>query len=413
MTRQPETEPSREAYREEIARLPLTMRPRLNQQLSGWDYLFPFEQNRLAQFLRGLSLYKPEELNALTRALRALELKMGVTEWSFSVLRDTMANASQLARSPYYVEWRREVQRVFTNIELKAADSAHAEPPWARLIFLILPDSLPIKSIPGAAPWDTRGVEFKISGDSSHVSEMAFRGSEEIFCNLVSQSDPGGADCWVVDAEARLGKMLGSCTFPISILEYRALQNFRDRFLSEANTVPKDIEGADEILEAMRNENWEEWWPPAMRGQARLRNFVVELFLSGNGALIFPNAFVQWACSEALRRARPRLLVGRFGLRMRPKPFTSIAIFENQQKISRMEDIGDPEGSAIDALILARYVWLSALRYPESEQTSCVCISESSGSGYLIAPEARRPAWSSQAAVSPEEICDWMRLALG
>jgi hypothetical protein len=103
------------------------------------------------------------------------------------------------------------------------------------------------------------------------------------------------------------------------------------------------------------------------------------------------------------------LIVGRFGLRSKPKPFTSIAIFENQRKISALRDVDDPEGSAVDALILARYVWLSALRFPESAHTCCVCVAESSRSLYIIAPEAKRPGWSMNHPVSPQEACSWMR----
>lgn len=215
----------------------------------------------------------------------------------------------------------------------------------------------------------------------------------------------------MIDADIGLGQFAGPSA-AASILEYKVLKEFRDQFLAQVNTVPKDIEATDHILAAMRAQNWDAWWPASLQGQNRLRSFVVELFLSGNGALIFSNAFVQWACSEAWRRARPRLMVGRFGMRAKPKPFTGIAIFENQQKISAMHDVDDPEGSAVDALILARYVWLSAMRYPEHQQTSCVCVSEASRTAYMIAPEAKRPAWNAGRRVTPEEICGWMRQCL-
>jgi hypothetical protein len=42
------------AYRRLIARLPITMRPSLNQQVDGWNTLFPVERNRLPKFMRGL-----------------------------------------------------------------------------------------------------------------------------------------------------------------------------------------------------------------------------------------------------------------------------------------------------------------------------------------------------------------------
>jgi hypothetical protein len=142
--------------------------------------------------------------------------------------------------------------------------------------------------------------------------------------------------------------------------------------------------------------------------QPRLRRFVIELFLSGNGAVIFSNAFVEWAAAEALRRARPRAIVARFGMRSKPKPFTSIAVFENQQRVSSLPDLDDPENSAIDAVILARYVWLAASRYPEAEKTICLCVSEHLNSAYVVLPAGKSPAWSPERSVAPEELCSWL-----
>lgn len=406
-----------EMYRREVARLPLTMQPALNQQVRGWDNLFPFEQRRTAEFLHCVSLFQPAELDALTQPLRDLEAQMGVAHWNFSSEADTMENASRLARSPFYAEWRKEVQRVFSTIEANASRSVAAEFSRGRLVLMILPDALPISSIAAEKPWDGRGAEFPIKGDPHRITELALRGSSALPSLLGAQAsanpDTACADCWLIDADATLGSFLDPTNpAPASVLQYRALKDFRDQFLSQVNRVPKDIEATDQVLAAMRHQSWEKWWPASMAGQERLRNFVVELFLSGNGALIFSNAFVQWAASEALRRARPRLMIGRFGLRSKPKPFTSIAIFENQQKISAMPDVDDPEGSAVDALTLARYVWLSAQRYPEGEHTSCLCVSESCSSVYVIASEARRPDWTSGRPVACEDICEWMRRSI-
>src|SRR5271165_1753084 len=136
--------PDLEAYRRIVGTLPVTMRPALNQQLSQWETLFPFEQNRLAVFMNGVMTFTPSGLAALTAPLRKLEDKMGVKEWNFSESHDTIENASQLARSEYYAEWRREVQRIFEVFNSAAAGSAPAPGGCARLILLILPGSLPV-----------------------------------------------------------------------------------------------------------------------------------------------------------------------------------------------------------------------------------------------------------------------------
>jgi hypothetical protein len=406
----------RDAWRVQIARLPLSMQPALNQQVETWDNLFPFEQKRAAEFLHGLSSFQPDELATLTNPLHHLEQKMDLAHWKFSLASDSMTNASQLARSPYYSEWRLEVQRVFSAVETRARASAQFASTAGRLIIVVLPDALPIASIPGYKPWDPRAVEFRVDGDPHRIAELALNSSSGLPALIASQSAPCGpmaSDSWLIDADAHLASLLESPQpAPTSLLQYAALKTFKDQFLSQVNTVPKDIEGTDQILAQMRHQDWSPWWPASLAGQDRLRSFVTEVFLSGNGALIFSNAFVQWAASEAIRRARPRLVVARFGLRARPKPFTGIAIFENQQRISALEDAYDPEGSAMDALILARYIWLSAQRYPEAQQTSCICIGESSRSVYFIAPEAKRPAWPSGIAARPEQIYKWMRNCL-
>ena len=399
---------SRAEFQRQIDRLPVTMRPALNQQLGNWENLFPYEQARYVKFMRGLSALSDAELHALTDPLITLETKMGVAAWNYSVVTDTMENASLLARSPYYSEWRRQVQDVFAGIESAAATPANA--PRGRVVLLVLPDSLPIMQIVAARPWDDRGVEVRVEGDARRVCELALKGETGLPARLRADGAES-ADCWLIDADAKLGALRGENTQPASLLEYAALKRFRDNFLAEVNTVPRDMTVSDQILARIRREDWESRWPAALAGEPRLRHFLVELFLSGNGALIFSNAFVQWCASEAIRRARPRLLVARFGLRAKPKPFTGIAIFENQQKISALTDVDDPVGSAIDALILARYVWLSVLRYPEREQTCGVCVSEASGRAYVIGPKGQH-AWTHERGVTPEEIHAWMSARL-
>src|ERR1039458_8475342 len=400
------------AYRRLIARLPVTLRPSLNQQLAQWEMLFPFEQNQLAEFLRGIESFQPSALDALMRPLRALETSMGVEHWSFSEAGDTMENASLLARSEYYAEWRRTVQQIFEAANAAARNSAAVATRPTRLVLIILPGSLPVDTPTAWQHWGTLGHEIKIAGDSRKLCELVIRGQPGqpgIATLLAREGSTESSDLWLIDAEAKLGNLLS--TVPraaASHLSYAALKPFRDQFLAGLNTIPRSIEVADQTIATLRREDWERWWPPELAGQPRLRNFVINLFLSGNGALIFSNAFVEWAASEALRRARPRVVIARFGMRSKPKPFTSIAIFEDQQRLSSLPEVDDLEGSAIDAAILARYVWLAASGFPELEYTFGLCISEFGNSGYLIAPPGRMPGWSQERAVTPEDIHIWI-----
>jgi hypothetical protein len=403
-------------YRTLVERLPVTMRPSLNQQLGKWESLFPFERDQLTTFMRGLESFSPSALETLMRPLKSIEIKMGVAQWNFSQTGDTMENASLLARSEYYADWRREVQRVFEAVNAAARDAAPPQRNPARLILIVLPKSLPVDPLSEWKSWDPRGREIKISGDSHMLSELLVHGKPDrpsIAAVLANQGAADNSNLWLIDADAEFDNLLspsdrqGSCS-----LSYATLKPFRDRFLAQVNTVPKNIEATDQTLDAMRHHDWEPWWPSELAGQTQLRSFVIDLFLSGNGALIFSNAFVEWAASEALRRARPRVVVARFGLRSKPKPFTGIAIFENQQRISTIPEVDDPNGSAIDAVILARYIWLAALRYPEQERTSCLCVSEYRNAAYLITSRNDSSLWEPGDTKTPEEVYDWAKAYL-
>jgi hypothetical protein len=171
----------------------------------------------------------------------------------------------------------------------------------------------------------------------------------------------------------------------------------------ELNTIPRDLTAADQTIAELRRTDWTPYWPADLTGQQRLLNFMVSLFVSGNGALIFSNAFVQWAASEAIRRARPQALVASFGLRNKPKPFSGIAIFENQEKVSPLPDVPDPENSAVDAVILARYIFLAARRYREYDRALCLCVSESLNTAYVMAPPEMKFRFDSD-PLAPDEL---------
>jgi hypothetical protein len=406
--------PGTDAYRRLIKKLPVTMRPALNQQFTEWEMLFPYERNRVVTFMKGVETYNPSALDALTAPLWALEDKMGVKHWDFSQSNDTIENASQLARSAYYAEWRREVLRVVDAINAAARDAAPAQAESTRLMLIILPGNLPVNPQSVWKQWDPKGHEIKISGGSEKLCQLVVQGQpglDGIATLAARQGTQESSDLWLIDAEARMHGMLSpQAPIPAFSLSFTNLKLLRDKFLAELNKAPKDIEVTDEIIANIRKEAWNGWglWPPEVDSQPQLKRFLIDLMLSGNGVLIFSNSFVEWTAAEVLRRARPRTIVARFGMRIKPKPFTSIAIFENQQKVSTVPDVDDPENSAIDASILARYAWLAAARYPEQDHTICLCVAEYLDSAYVILPEGKSLGWSPDQAVAPEELYSWL-----
>ena len=208
-----ERAPELETYHRSIQRLPVTLRPSLNQQLAQWGMLFPFEQKQLIGFLGGLDSFSPAALTAQTAKLRALELRMGVDRWNFSETGDTLENASHLARSEYFAEWRGEVQRIFEAIDARAQVSAKTEPGRNRLILLFLPDNLPVDPTTTWKQWDPQGREIRIAGDSRKLRDLVARGQSDQpgICDLLEQKGShDSANLWFIDADTRLRNALGS-----------------------------------------------------------------------------------------------------------------------------------------------------------------------------------------------------------
>ncbi len=85
-----------------------------------------------------------------------------------------------------------------------------------------------------------------------------------------------------------------------------------------------------------------------------------DVLLTGNGTLFVNNTFVEWAAVQALRRAQPRVLVTRFGVRDKLKPFSSLLLFSQPRASDQIPLIEDPVGSFIDVEQLSYYVWLNA-----------------------------------------------------
>lgn len=113
-----------------------------------------------------------------------------------------------------------------------------------------------------------------------------------------------------------------------------------------------------------------------------------------------------------MRRARPSVLATCFGTRPRPKPFTSVAIFENQERASPLPAIEDLPASALDTQVLAHYTVLAAMRYPEyREHTVFLGVAEALPRACLAAPAEfplKLEAGPTQPARLSASLAEWL-----
>ena len=385
-----------------LKRLPLTFLPFVNEQLQKWQYLFPNERRSVQRLLLYVDSLSAEQSSALFKDVVQLEEKMDVRHWQFSTTEQTIQNSSELARSPYFLEWRRAVQAVFDTVDQQALQSKSSSA--KRLVLLDIPQPLPVNPVTIWRRWQGIGkpvnLDMGISVNSLGPFEVLLAGmpiennnpSEALPANP-GHDEISSADTWVIDAgssavDAVLKRTPESSGAQSSILlSYERLALYRENFSREMNTMRKDLADADAVFDRLRTVDVTAWSPPEVSADPAVREFVRSLYLTGNGAVIFGNSFVEWGASEAFRRARPSFLAAKFGVRAKPKPFTGVAVFDNPDQVNPAPSVDDLPGSAADAEMLALYVWLAAQRYEEYQHsTVCVCLAESISQAYIVAP---------------------------
>jgi hypothetical protein len=387
-----------------LKRLPLTFLPFVNQQLNQWQFLFPNERLSVERLLIYVASLTSGQSAALFQDVINLEDKMGVRNWEFSTTEQTILNSSQLARSPYFQDWRRAVQAVFDAAD-QHPDGVAAKP-RNRLILIDIPQPLVVDAGSVWRRWlgNGRPIHLDLALVDQHHSalELLFTGipstsgarSPGLLDVVQGRPDASPSDVWVVDAgktlvDAVLAREAASMARTGAILlSYGRLDSYRQNFSHEMNTMRKDLADADAVFDHLRKVEVTPWCPPEVAADPAVPEFLRSLYLTGNGAVIFGNSFVQWGAAEAVRRARPSLVAAQFGVRSKPKPFTGVAVFDNPDQVNPLPTVDDLPGSAVDAQMLALYVWLAAYRYQEYQQsTACVCIAESLSQAYVVAPK--------------------------
>ena len=339
-----------------LKRLPRTFRPALNAQLKDWDRLFPAERCSFQAQVDWLERLPSPRFEQLFAPVLKLEERMDLPAWGPSTAGLSIEDTGVLVRSPLYPQWRAEVERVFGQIDGGIAAEAKSRPPRS-LVVCTLPAGLAVSSGPIWPRLESRGCWLELDAPFASMLEPLARAVAAR--QPRPDSDPVERT-WVFEYAPRLTRL--PLDGPAVGLSFESLAGLRREFLSRLNVISKDIRSADRAFEQLRATEIGRFLSPALAAEVRVREFVRELFLSGNGALLFGNSFVQWGASEAFRRVRMQAAFCCFGVRPKLKPFSSLVLFEDQNRANPMPDQPDPEGSLIDARLLAEYVYLAAER---------------------------------------------------
>ncbi len=365
-----------------LDRLPRTFIPLLNEQLSHWDQLFPAEQRPIRATLNYLAGLAEDEFQRLIEPIKQLEKKMQLPRWTPHSDRLSIEETSMLARSPFYPEWRAEVARFFEEVNASIGAAGDPAPGKHKLVVSVLPAGLPLES---ASLWPRLAAK----GRWGQLTAPFGKSMDDFVAALAARTAPPGAELiehtWVLESTARFARQTPRPA--LTVLSYEALAGVRNEFRRRLNEIEKDLRSADETYDSLRKLDMSRALGPSLGPDPRLREFVRNLFLSGNGAVLFNNSFVQWGASEALRRAQPQAMICCFGIRLKLKPFSSLVLFEDQNRANPVPDEEDPAGSLIDIQLLCDYIYLATERLPSyAGRTAHIFAACDSDTILLVAP---------------------------
>lgn len=373
------------APRFDFAHVPVTFLAYFSEQLRTWETLFPAER---AYFER-LGVWLQEAPPETFTPLRELEIKMGVSPASWPRGRFTLEQVDFLNRNPHYPEWRRVITAIFDRINpaLEAEAAAKGKP---RLVILLSPSDLPVGPDRMWTRLKTKGrrVTLEVPPELSHYLPLVLTGK--------AQPAPQGAlpalcaasrglhTSWTVET----GETLLQFSPGATCLSYDRLKTYRQRLMEEVQriAVGGEVRGPRQLGEKLKSLQ-----PRGNEAESAkdpvLAEFIRATLLAGNGTLLVNNTFVEWASVQAIRRARPSLLIASFGIRNKMKPFSSMLIFTDQDKATAIPTQADMLGSYVDLEVFYQYIYQEAGKYAEyRNNTAYLFIAEGMDEMHLIAP---------------------------
>jgi len=382
-------------------RLPATFGAAVHDQVRQWDSLFPAEQRQLRAQLDWLSGLAPRELDRLFAPLEELEGRMALGH------RDATAglgvrDVGILARSALYPQWRGEVEKVFSAIDAAVAPLVPLRDS-PRLLLAILPPAASLKDQPVWPALTKLGAWFSLDRPFGDILPALVSGIARRACPAVFEEIER---TWVLECSEQFAGLANA-----TVLSWDSLDALRREFLRRLNAVQRDLRSVDQTSDDLKRADIGRLAGPAIAANARVREFVRSVMLSGNGSLVFSNSFVEWGASEALRRVQPQALVASFGMRQKLKPFSSLVLFEDQSRSNPVPDQDDPAGSLADAVLLAEYVYLASQRVACYPGRTVTLLSAADWNRVLIL-SPRAPAFAGSPA-TPEQLTTFVLGWLG
>jgi len=402
---------------EMLAHLPATVHASILVELQKWPTLFQPEQRYQQGLLEHLSRLPKSSLDSATAGIARIEGQAGVNKVTDRHPAGFQDAAQALLRQRgLQVAWRSEVDSFFRTIDPALEARLYPADAPRRLVVQIYGSGIAVQR-------DRLWSRFKGAGVRVPLDLAGTKGTEPFLRQLLGAPAGGGGptlfnaaisssplDTWLIESHEALhglfdaGQTTTSSAAPIG-LSYDRLRQYRDDLTRALNAkIQSGVESPQAFAAYARSLQIA---PPAgalLSSADILVAFVRDVLLTGNGTLLMNNTFVEWAAVQALKRAQPRVLITRFGVRDKMRPFSSMVMFSQPRPSDQLPSVQDPAGSFVDVEQLSYYVWLNAEKTPAYRgKTLYLFLAE--GVDEMLAIRSDRPA-ASASGLPPASLSD-------
>ena len=411
-------------HSEMLARLPATVRALILVELQKWPLLFGPEQRYQRALLEQLSGLSRRELDQVAGGVVPIEADAGINRLGERNPSRFQDDAQALLRKRgLNVAWRGAVDGFFQNVDPVLESQLYPADAPRRLVVQLYGGGIAVQREKLWGRFKGAGVRVPLNLEGTNGTERfleALFGAREpgrrvpaLFAGAVTSSP---FDAWLIESHEALHALCetpetsgrqdrGTSAGALTGLSYDRLRVYRDDLTRALNRkIQSGVESPQAFAAYARGLQIA---PPAgalLYSAEVLTAFVRDVLLTGNGTLLMNNTFVEWAAVQALRRAQPRILVTRFGVRDKLKPFSSMILFAQPRASDHIPIAQDPVGSFIDVEQLSYYVWLNAEKNPAyRNKTLYLFLAE--GVDEMLAIRSDRPA-AKASRVPPARLSD-------
>jgi hypothetical protein len=369
-----------------LARLPATVYAFVLVELQKWPVLFAAERRYQQALLEHLSGLSSPALASAAGGIARVETEAGIDRLGRRDPVRLQDDAQGLLRKHRLTAaWRKEVDVFFQKIDPALEAQLYPADSPRRLIVQVYGSNIAVQPHTLWSRLKDTGLRIPLKLDRSAGTEAFLRevfgrpagvsGDTGLFPPGGRDSTLGPLDTWIIEShealhgvagEARTGDGRASPDGPQQLrpvvgLSYDRLRAYRDELMRSLYAkILSGVESPQAFAAYARSLKITPGSDLLVHGSDALQAFIRDVFLTGNGTLFVNNTFVEWAAVQALRRAQPRVLVTRYGVRDRLKPFSSLLLFSQPRASDQIPLIEDPVGSFVDVEQLSYYVWLNA-----------------------------------------------------